>query len=78
VTGRPRIQAEIGKRLAGIVNRVSITPRRDYIISDLHSRLDEDTILDVIEKNLEADIWKGIPKHISEMYIQALVLGGLP
>jgi len=77
VSGRRRIQAEIRKRLAGIVNSVSITPWRDYIISYLHGRLDEDTIPDAMEKNLEADILKGIPKNISEMSIQALALGGL-
>ena len=78
MTGRPHIQAEIGKRLAGRVTSVSITPRRDDIISYLHNRLDEDTIPDAMDSSLGADILKKIPDDISEMYVQALALGGLP
>ena len=44
LAGRTHIQAEIRKRLSGRVTSVSITPRRDDIISYLHNRLDEDTI----------------------------------
>ena len=70
VTGRPHIQAEIGKRLPGRVTSISITPRRDDIISYLHSRLDEDTTPDAMDSSLEADILKRIPEDISEMYVQ--------
>ena len=69
VTGRPHIQAEIGKRLSGRVTSISITPRQDDIISYLHSRLDEDTISDAMDSSLEADILKKIPEDISEMYL---------
>jgi len=68
VTGRPHIQAEIGERLAGRVTSVSITPKRDDIISYLRSRLDEDTIRDAMDSSLRADILERIPDHISEMY----------
>jgi len=78
VTGRPHIQAEIGKRLAGRVTSVPITPRRDDITSYLHSRLDEDTTPDAMDRSLEADILKKIPEDISEMYVQAPALGGSP
>ena len=78
VTGRPQILAEIGKRLAGRVTLVSITTRRDDIISYLHSRLDEDTTSDAMDSSLRADILKKIPKDISEMYVQSLTLGMLP
>ena len=74
VTGRPHIRAEVGKRLPGRVTSVSITPRRNDIISYLHSRLDEDTISDAMDSSLEADILKKIPKEISEMYVQTLTL----
>ena len=74
VTGRPHIQAEIGKRLSGRVTSISITPRRDDIISYLHSRLDGDTISDAMDSSLEADILKKIPEDISEMYLQAPAL----
>jgi len=78
VTGRPHIRAEIGKRLAGGVTSVSITPRRNDIISYLHSRLDEDTIPDAMNSSLEADILRKIPENISEMYVLAPILGKLP
>ena len=67
MTGRPHIRAEIKKRLAGGVTSVSITPRRDDIISYLYSRLDEDTIPDAMDSSLEAEIMKKIPEDISEM-----------
>jgi len=76
VTGRPHIQAEIGKRLSGRVTSVSITPRRGDILSYLHSKLDEDTS-DAMDSSLEADILKKIPEDISEMYVQALTLSKL-
>jgi len=78
VTGRPHIEAEIGKRLAGRVTSVSITPRRDDIISYLRARLDEDTTPGAMDISLEADILKKIPDDISEMYVQALAIGRLP
>jgi len=78
VTGRPHIEAKIGKRLAGRVTSVPITPRRDDIRSYLHSRLDEDTIPDAMDSSLEADILKKIPEDISEMCVQEPALGGLP
>ena len=74
VTGRPHIQAEIRKRLSERVASISITPRRDDIISYLHSRLDEDTISGAMDSSLEADILKRIPDNISEMYVQAPTL----
>ena len=69
VTGRTHIQTEIGKRLSRRVTSVSITPRRDDIISYLHSRLDEDTTPDAMNSSLEVDILKKIPEDISEMYV---------
>ena len=70
VTGRPHIQVEVGKRLSGGVTSVSITPRREDIISYLHSKLDDDTTPDAMDSSLEADILKKIPEDISEMYVQ--------
>jgi len=77
VTGRPHIQAEIGRRLPGRITSISITPRRDDIISYLHSRLDEDTIPDAMDSSLEAEIMKKIPEDISEMCVQAPTLDKL-
>jgi len=78
LTGRPHIRAEIKTRLARGVTSVSITPRRNDIISFLHSRLDEDTIPDAMDSSLEADILRKIPEDISEMYVLAPILDKLP
>jgi len=67
VTGRSHIEAEVGRRLSGRVTALRINPRRDDIVSYLHSRLDEDTTPDAMDNSLKADILKKIPKDISEM-----------
>jgi len=67
VTGRPHIQAEVGNRLSGRVMAIRITPRRNDIISYLHTRLDEDTRPDAMDSSLRTDILKKIPQDISEM-----------
>jgi len=67
VTGRPHIQAEVENRLSGRVMTIRITPRRNDIISYLHTRLDEDTRPDAMDSSLRADILKKIPQDISEM-----------
>jgi len=70
MTGRPQIQPEIGRRLAGKVTTLSITPKIDDIISYLRARLDEDTNPDAMNSSLQADILKKIPDDISEMYVE--------
>ena len=71
VTGRPHIQPEIGRRLAGRVTTLSISTKRDDIIRYLHSRLEEDTTPDAMDSSLEADILRKIPEDVSEMYAEA-------
>jgi len=66
-TGRPQIRPEIGRRLAGKVTILSISPKRNDIIRYLHIRLDEDTNPDAMNSSLEADILKKIPEDISAM-----------
>ena len=78
LTGRPYVRPEIGRRLAGRVTSVSISPKRDDIIRYLHSKLDEDAIPDAMDSGLEADILKKIPDDISEMYVEATTPGKLP
>ena len=67
VTGRPHIEAEVGKRLSGRGTVIRITPQRHDIISYLHRRLEEDTMPDAMDGNLEADIMEKICKDVSEM-----------
>jgi len=78
VTGRPHVETEVRRRLAVRVTSVSVTPRRDDIISYLRARLDEDLIPDAMDSSLEADILKKIPDDISEMCVRLPTLGRLP
>jgi len=71
VTGRPHILPEIGRRLERGVARVSISPKRDDIVTYLQSRLATDTTPDAMDGALEADILEKIPSDISEMYAKA-------
>ena len=77
MTGRPHTLPEIGRRLAGRITSIPISPQRDDIITYLHSRLAEDTTPDAMDCALEADILRKIPEDISEMYVEATVLGEL-
>ena len=70
VTGRPHVLPEITRRLAGRVTSLPIGTKRDDIIRYLHSRLEEDTILDAMDSSLEAEIMKKIPEDVSEMYVE--------
>ena len=78
VTGRPHIRPEIERCLAGRVKSLSISPKRDDITRYLHSRLHEDITRDAMDSSLEADILKKIPEDVSEMYVEATILGNLP
>jgi len=67
VTGRPHVEAEVGKRLSGRGTVIRITPQRQDILSYLHHRLEEDTIPEAMDSSLEADILDKICKDVSEM-----------
>jgi len=67
VTGRPHIEAEVGRHLSGRGRALRITPRRHDIISFLHRRLDRDIRPDAMDSNLKADILKKIPEDVSEV-----------
>jgi len=71
VTGRPQIRPEMGRRLAGRVTNLQISPKRDDIIGYIQTRLDEDADPDAMDSSLKADILKKIPEEISEMYVEA-------
>ena len=78
VTGRPYILPEIGRRLNGRVTSISISPKRDDIVTYLHSRLAADPTPDAMDSTLEADILKKIPGDISDMYVKARIFWKLP
>ena len=67
VTGRPHIEAEVGKRLSGRGTVIRITPQRHDILSYLHHRLKEDIRPEAMDDNLKADVVKKICKDVSEM-----------
>ena len=74
MTGRPHIQAEIGKRLSGRVTSIAITPRKDDVTEYLRIKLKEDTNPDAMDSTLEADILRKIPEDVSNMYVEATTL----
>ena len=67
VTGRPHIEAEVGKRLSGRGTVIRITPQRQDILSYLHHRLEEDAMPEAMDSSLEADMVEKICKDVSEM-----------
>jgi len=67
LAGRLHVRDEVDKRLAGRVAAVSITPSEADIIRFLQAKLREDTTPDEMDKSLEEDIIKNIPKAVSEM-----------
>ena len=67
LAGRSHIRDEVEKRLARRVVTLSIIPTKDDIVRFLQAKLKEDIIPDAIDKSLEEDIIKTIPKTISEM-----------
>jgi len=67
LTGRPYIRDEVEKHLTGSVVAVSITPNKDDIIRFLQAKLRDDTTPDAMDKGLEEDILKAIPRTVSEM-----------
>ena len=77
IIGRPHVRAEIEKRLAGRVISLSVGPSKDDIIEYLRLRLDEGETPDAMDESLEADILEKIPQNMSEMYVEAILLGTL-
>ena len=77
VTGRPHILPGVGRHLAGRVRSLSISPKRDDIVTYIHSRLAADTTPDAMDSTLEVDIVRKIPSDISEMYVEVGTLGKL-
>ena len=73
ITGRPHIQADIEKRLAGRVASLSVGPNKDDIITYLRARLGEDETPDAMDESLEADILEKIPANISEMCVGEMI-----
>ena len=78
ITGRPHIQDEIGRCLAGRVIGLSISPKICDIIAYLRTKLKEDTIPEAMDSSLEAEILKKFSEEISEMYVDATALVKLP
>jgi len=69
LAGRLHVRDEVEKRLAGRVAAVSITTSEADIIRFLQAKLREDTTPDEMDKSLEEDIIKNIPKAVSEMQV---------
>ena len=57
---------------------ISISPKRDDIVTYIRSRLAADTAPDAMDSILEAEIMKKIPSDISEMYVETITFPKLP
>ena len=66
MAGRSYIWDEVAKYLARRVASVCITPTTDDIIRFLQAKLKVDTTPDEMDQRLEEDIFKNIPKTVSE------------
>ena len=75
VTGKPHIRAEMEKRLPRRLINVPVCPTRSDIIGYLRVRMGEDETPDAMNANLEAEILETIPNNLSEMCVQAVLLG---
>ena len=75
IVGRPHIQDEVERLLAGRVTSVSVSPKKGDIVGYLRVRLAEDPTPHAMNKSLEADILEKIPKNMSEMYVRAIIAG---
>ena len=75
IIGRPHVRAEVEKRLAGRVISVSVGPSKDDIMEYLRVRLYEDETPEAMDESLEADILEKIPETMSEMCVEAIILG---
>ena len=78
IIGRPHIRDEVERVLAGQVTSVSVSPRKSDIIGYLRIRLSEDPTPHAMNKSLEAEILEKIPKNMSEMYVGAIIILGIP
>jgi len=75
IIGRPHVQDEIKRFLAGRVATVSVSPGRGDITEYLRIRLGENPTPHAMNKNLELEILEKIPKTMSGIYVRAVVLG---
>jgi len=75
VIARPHVRGEIERRLPGRVISVSVGPSKNDIVGYLRLRLDEDETPEAMSESLEADILEKIPENMSEMYVEATLLG---
>jgi len=78
VTGRPHILPEIERCLAWRVTNISISPKRDDMVTYLHSRLAADRTPSAMDSTLKADIMTKVLGDISKTYVEAATLWGLP
>ena len=74
--GRLHVRTKIRKRLLRQVASIAIPLREVDVIGYLRTKLKENP--SAVGTNLEADTLGKIPEDISEMYVEARVLGKLP
>ena len=69
ITGRPHIRAQIERPFGFVVASVSVKPTQDDIITYVRERLSKDTMPEVMDSMLGAEIVKRITETAPEMYV---------
>ena len=70
MTGRYHVLREIERRLGEGAIFISIEPAEDGVVRYLHERLRNDTMPEIMNSTLEADILKSIREASSETYVE--------
>lgn len=75
LTGRAHIRGTVKKCFHKRVTAACISPRGGDITQYIRARLDEDTTPNAMDRSLQAEILKTIPRKVPEMYVVATELG---
>ena len=71
-TGRPHIEAEIAKYFSGSVRCLQIKPPREDIMRYVEMMLDNYSISEAMNSDLQAEIMSRVSETISDVYVTAI------
>ena len=71
-TGRPHIEIEIGKYFSQSARCLPIKPAREDIMRFVEMMLDEDSISEAMNSDLQAEIMSRVLETISDVYVTAI------
>ena len=71
-TGRPHIEIEIGKYFSPSARCLRVKPAREDIMRYVEMMLDEDSISEAMNSDLQAEIMSQVSETISDVYVIAI------